>query len=338
MTSAASGEARLPATPIAGFWRRLAAFAIDGVILLLPTLAIYYLAFDAVVSLGEAGRLIGLAAALAYFGLMNGPSGDGQTVGKSLMEIRVVNRDGEVLSTPRSMARFLVLGIPYFLNGLFFEVDIETMGLAEYALGALMALIVFGGLGATVYLYVFNRRTRQTLHDLAVGSFVVRAEPEQTPVPATLTTPRLHLIVVACWGVLLLGLMIVGNWAGRDSNVAASLAPLLELQRAIRAEHGIQQVGVHTTTTTMTTSNTGTSSVTALKIVLRPSAVRSDTRALQLAVAKTVLARHPDLMGQQILSVSVLYVANLGIINWTKTLGGAWNAAEWRAEIAAAGG
>ena len=39
----------------------------------------------------------------------------------------------------------------------------------------LLGVIVFGVGGSTLYLMVFNRRTRQGLHDLAVGSYVIRA-------------------------------------------------------------------------------------------------------------------------------------------------------------------
>jgi len=38
-----------------------------------------------------------------------------------------------------------------------------------------LSLVIFGGLFSTLYLYTFNRVTRQSLHDLAVGTFVVHA-------------------------------------------------------------------------------------------------------------------------------------------------------------------
>jgi uncharacterized RDD family membrane protein YckC len=272
--------------PIAGFWRRLAAFLIDSLVLGVPTSVVLHFAFDFVVSLGEAGRLIGFVVALAYFGLLNGRVGDGQTVGKNLMGIRVTDRNGETLSTPRAMLRFLVLGVPYFANGVFINADPDTLGVIAYPIVALLFVVVFGGLGTIVYLYIFNRRTRQSLHDLAVGSFVVRAMAERTPVPASLATPRLHLYVVGCLFALMLALPIAAGLMEDDSTSRSAQAPLVELQRAIQVEHGIAQVGISTLTSTITTARSGTRTVTALEVVLRPGTVRPDNEGLQRAVPR----------------------------------------------------
>jgi hypothetical protein len=42
----------------------------------------------------------------------------------------------------------------------------------------LLSIVVIGGMLVIAYLYVFNRRTRQSLHDLCVQSYVVRASAE----------------------------------------------------------------------------------------------------------------------------------------------------------------
>ena len=39
----------------------------------------------------------------------------------------------------------------------------------------LQSVVVFGLGGALAYLYAFNRRTRQTLHDLVTGTYVLEA-------------------------------------------------------------------------------------------------------------------------------------------------------------------
>ena len=56
---------------IAGFWRRLAAFLIDGIILSVPTMLVGLAFFQWAVSLGQAGRLVGFIVALLYFGVLN---------------------------------------------------------------------------------------------------------------------------------------------------------------------------------------------------------------------------------------------------------------------------
>jgi hypothetical protein len=61
-------------TPIAGFWRRLAAFSIDLLILGVPALLFGLALFRWAASLGKSGRLIGLVVALLYLGRPRGPS------------------------------------------------------------------------------------------------------------------------------------------------------------------------------------------------------------------------------------------------------------------------
>src|SRR5690348_14117245 len=75
--------------PIAGFWRRLAAFVVDALILGVPAMLLGFAMFDWAASLGQAGRLIGFVVALLYFGLLNSRLGGGQTLGKRLLGIRV---------------------------------------------------------------------------------------------------------------------------------------------------------------------------------------------------------------------------------------------------------
>ncbi len=55
------------------------------------------------------------------------------------------------------------------------------------------SLVIFGGVLSVTYLYIFNRVTRQSLHDLAVGTFVVNADAERQHTGAAW---RPHFIVV----------------------------------------------------------------------------------------------------------------------------------------------
>ena len=166
--------------PISGFWRRVAAFVVDGLILALVGEALGLSLFDFFVRLGPWGRCVGMAVTLAYF-VPQESSRSGQSLGKRLLRIRVVDAQGRPLSAGRGVARFAVFGVPYFLNGAALPMEVEM-----FAGGVPFALLVVGGLFALAWLLVFNRRTRQSLHDLAVGSFVVRAGagPRHAPGPA----------------------------------------------------------------------------------------------------------------------------------------------------------
>jgi uncharacterized RDD family membrane protein YckC len=312
-------------TLIAGFWRRLAALSIDLLILGVPALLFGLALFRWVESLGRSGRLVGFVAALLYFGLLNSHIGGGQTLGKQLLGIRVLRKDGETLSTMRSVLRFLVIAIPYFLNGLWFDVDTAAPGPLEYLLFAFLIVVVFGGLGAIAYLFVFNRRTRQSLHDIAVGSFVVRSPA--TVVPDSLSTPRLHLILVGCWLALVtpgFAILALHNY---------SPPPLNELQAAIKTQLSLRQVTLATRTQSTITVRGGGSTTSYLEVNAWPDERTDDLHALLPSIASVVLDRLPDLPGEQLLIVRVHRGFDLGIAAWTSSFHEVHDAAAWREKL-----
>lgn len=100
-----------------GFWRRLFAFIVDSLILGIFGLIIGTMFFDFFAEIGVLGLLFGFSIALLYFGIQNSSICGGQTIGKRLLKIRVVDKENETISLQRSFVRFMILGPPYFLNG-----------------------------------------------------------------------------------------------------------------------------------------------------------------------------------------------------------------------------
>ena len=186
-----------PVSSFAGFWRRVAAFLVDGVILGLVGYALGLLFFDMFVRLGPWGRCVGFVVALAWFVPQESGRGGGQSPGKRLLGIRVVDARGRPLSPARSVVRFAVFGVPYFLNGAVLPMDVAT-----FAGGVPLALLALGGMLALAYLLVFNRRTRQSLHDLAVGAFVVRVAGGARHAPGPARMWRGHRVIAGALIVL----------------------------------------------------------------------------------------------------------------------------------------
>lgn len=152
----------------AGIWRRLAAFTIDTVILSIPAFIVGFGYFNWAASLGQAGRLIGFFMLLLYFGYFDSGLGVGQTLGKQLLDIKVVGRTGAMLSPVQAMSRFIIIGIPFFLNGVWINV---TSIWQQHLILALLTVLIFGLGGSILYLFIFNRRTHQSLHDFFDGEF-----------------------------------------------------------------------------------------------------------------------------------------------------------------------
>ena len=154
---------------ISGFWRRIGALFIDTSILGVAGLVLGLFLESFFVQMGGWGRLVGFTIALIYFGVMNSSIAGGQTIGKKALRIRVVDYSNSPISLGKSVIRYFILAIPFSLNGAQFSNE-AMLSFLMYPL----SLIIYGGLFSILYLYTFNRVTRQSLHDLVVGTVVVQ--------------------------------------------------------------------------------------------------------------------------------------------------------------------
>lgn len=150
---------------ISGFWRRTAALFIDVLVLAAIGFVAGALFFNALAQMGTQGFWVGILITLAYFSWMNSSYNNGQTIGKRVMKIRVVDVLGNTISLVNSIKRSVVLLFPF----MYFAVEQESFASAF----RVVALFIMAGI---VYLYIFNSRTRQTMHDLALKTFVVHAD------------------------------------------------------------------------------------------------------------------------------------------------------------------
>lgn len=288
------------APPASGFWRRVGAFVIDGLLLGIPAAILGFLLFDQLAALGAYGRLVGFAIALAYFGLMNSRLGGGQTMGKGWLGIRATTLDGQLMSVPRSLARYSVLGVPFFLNGAQVPASVVTSTVGAH----LLTLIVFGGLFSILYLLLFNRATRRSLHDYAVGSWVVRADAE----PAGGRVPRLwrgHAVVV---GLLMFAALLAPLAAQRAANTVPDFDDLLPALAAINAE---PEVTFANLVVGVSTGTAGRRTYTAASINLAHGSI--DDEALARRLAKRALAVSPRLGERDVVAVTLRHGYDLGI-------------------------
>ena len=162
-----SGEAA-----VAGFWRRFLACVIDGAIFSIPTLCLGFVFFAQFARLGGWGRLVGFVIALMYFGFMNSAVGNGRTFGKRILKIRLVGLNGSTISVPRSFVRYVIL--------------------------------VFGVGGSIIYLIVFNRRNRRSLHDLLASTYVMKVDAKAT-VPPNLKIWFGHGLIISVVVIIMIG-------------------------------------------------------------------------------------------------------------------------------------
>lgn len=217
---------------VGGFWRRFLAFAVDGLILGIVGWSIGAFFFDTLSQLGPWGKLVGFLVAVPYFAVMESSVGGGQSIGKRLLGLRVVDSNGNMISFERSFARYFVFSVPFFLNKL--ELPITR---TPWIIIALLGVIVFGVGGVTFYLLIFNRNTRQGLHDLAVGSYVVKGSDAGPVKIRPLWKP--HLAVAGA----LLALSVIVGITGHLMTKWGFFPELLQNLQLVEQMDGVQQGG-----------------------------------------------------------------------------------------------
>ncbi len=171
---------------IPGFWPRVWALLIDSFILGVAGFLLGWIAQDFFVGTGKYGVLVGLTIAVAYQAIFNSKLGNGQTPGKRLMYLQVVSGNGDTIGPGKSLWRAIILSFPYFTINLLLPVE-PSFSFANAVKTLVLGSVVIG----VVIIYIFNRSTRQSLHDLLVGTYVASTLRLKEPalIPALTRTP-----------------------------------------------------------------------------------------------------------------------------------------------------
>jgi uncharacterized RDD family membrane protein YckC len=106
------------ALSIAPVWRRLVAYLVDSFILGFVGFALGDILFETLARLGIWGRVVGFCVALVYFASLDSRVGNGQTIGKKCLKLRVADAKGNTISLAASLVRSAIFAAPMFLYGL----------------------------------------------------------------------------------------------------------------------------------------------------------------------------------------------------------------------------
>lgn len=299
---------QLPTLTIAKFWPRLIALFVDLLIVGAIGYVLGFVLFDTLARLGAYARIIGFIIAVSYFGLLNSRIGHGQTLAKRWMGLRVVDGCGLYLSLPRSLLRYTVLGLPFFLN--FLPLDLETTALA---VETLISIILFGGMFSIFYLYLFNRRTRQSLHDLVVGTYVVNVNPPGLRIPPVAIW-RGHLVVVGL--IALFGLIMpsLGTMITQHLNIRPMLDAQQQLQHQAHVRNATLLEGK-----TVVYSNTGNRTSGYLQAQLMLDAPMTSNADIAEAAARVIQAAYPEKSKRLPIVVRLVYGYNMIIASRWKS-------------------
>ena len=287
---------------ISGFWRRIGAFVIDSAILGGVGYGLGMIFEKQFVELGGWSRLVGFCIALAYFGIMNSRISGGQTLGKKVLKIKVVDGENQPIDVVRSFTRYSILGIPYFLNGAHFT----SNALSSYWIYPL-SFVIFGGMASTVYLYIFNRVTRQSLHDLIVGTFVVNVNVEKQE-PGTVWRP--HLLVVAAFFILAAIMPVFTTHLSQSG----TFRDLLSAQAAIMKEPSVGYASVSYGKRSFSSATNGTATTTTY-VIAQAFTGTNDIGDAQTArkLAEILVKRYPESLKKDTIQIKLTYGYDIGI-------------------------
>ena len=298
-------------------WRRPLAMGLDGLILWGVGFPLGLLFFNPLSRLGPWGRLIGFLIALLYFGTLNSRIGGGQTIGKRILRIQVVQSTGLRLSLQRGILRFVVVGVPYFANGLALPVTRTPM-----AVTMTLSILVFVVGGAVIYLYLFNRVTRRSLHDLLVDSYVIRSRPGGIPAGQLWKGHLAILTGILC--VITLSTFVIEKTMG----ARLGLPELLKVLRAVETSRDVQAASVFGGRFWGPKGSGEYFRVTAL-LRERPQSLEDTSNR----IASIVMRELPDIMSKDQLSVSVAYGFDIGIASAMRSMNTALSPQEWAKRV-----
>src|ERR1700722_19252713 len=311
---------RPPNREVGSLWRRIVAVLIDSITVGIAGTVIALPFFDFFSRLGAWGRLVGFCLAVPYFVLLNSRIGNGQTLGKRAMHLQVVNASGEPISVSKSFLRYFVLSAPFFLNGLTLPIS-RTPQIVTY----LLTGVVFGLGALTIYLVLFNRRTRQGIHDLTAGSYV--ADGDKSGVLVVHSIWRGHWAVL---GVLVIVAVIGGK--GLESRIMklADFPAMLSDARVVEDMDHVQSAGVSDLTWT---PSSGAKKKTIYVVNVFWSGQQDQEEAFAKQVASRILENNPHVADRDRLRIVIIRGYDLGIAHAQRSDPFEDSPANWKAKL-----
>lgn len=316
--SAAEEGPALPAT-VAGVWCRIGAFLIDSLILALIGVIVGACLRDQLMALGPWGRVVGFVIATFYFGVPQSRIGRGQSLGMTILGLRVIRPDGSALGLGSALLRAAIFCMAYFLSNL----PAAFTSLNEWVASGL-SMLLFGVTFCVFYLLLFNRRTRQSLHDLAVGAFVIRA----TRGPLALPTARAwrgHAAIVAA---SLMGFGVAGVWMARPGASDNAFGGML------RVRHVVMEIPGVTGATVMVSANLGDGGgFNLLNINAIVDTSTPDREALARHIAKLALENYANAKQMKAVTVTLTSGFDIGIAQFWQSQNYTHTPQEWRVAL-----
>ncbi|MDB4990585.1 MAG: domain containing protein [Myxococcaceae bacterium] len=298
---------------MAGFWRRLGADFVDLALLAALVFPFGYLFRYPLSELGGRGASVGLVLSIGYFGALHTKLGRGQTLGKRVLQIQVLRRDGRFFSGPRSFSRYLLTSLASFSYGaLLFPLGPRASEVASSTFQFLYWPMVLSYL-----IMIPLHPLKLGLQDVLTDSIVVRTGRYDSAALARLDDPkrtRLAVVLTALASVVVLSLSwLVPQWITSDSRTR-----LLAIRDDLARSYELRDVRDMTFSSTKERA-----SVHVLRVMVHvPLRTMEDKRAseqLRAEIRARISKVAQPLSNFREVKVVLLSGVELGVMHWTKT-------------------
>lgn len=286
-------------TSIAPIWRRFVAYLADSILLGFIGAGIGKVLSEQLSHLGAWGVLVGFFVSSLYFASLDCSIGNGQTLGKRFLKVRLVGVNGKPVSFEKAFARYSVFAAPGIAYGLKLP---ETT--TPWFVSALVFVVIYWIGGSTFYLVMLERINRQGLHDLAVGSYVVYADHEG-PLERELVPPLHWVVLVSLLTTLTVSAAMFKDWS--DSQPTA-----LEFHRDTRLVESLEGVQRAHITDGLTHGPDGSVNKILYISVTRKTKPANE-EAFTYDLTKTLLDADRNLLGYDLVYVRLFYGYDIGV-------------------------
>jgi uncharacterized RDD family membrane protein YckC len=316
---------------IAGFWKRSLAGFVDGIIISIPLLIFAFVFRNIGYALGPYGRIVGYTVTISYWAFYNSTYRNGQTKGKKLFKIAVVDGEGNPLTLRKSFLRAAILGVIALFNG--WAIPIFQNPIVAF----FVTIVVFGGGSSLFYSFIFNRTTRQGIHDLAVNSYVVQLSTSMSDaVPPEF--PKLHQwIMYGIFGLSVL-LAIVGLFPSitsfGDATLTTELEEVRQLQMILERREDIHTAGVSRVTRTSFSSGSMLQDLN-IEVWAKTPCRNGDSYCDDLLkeIAQIAFAEYDGIETLDGMKISVVNRVDFGIATINRVQGIEYSMEDWQAYL-----
>lgn len=285
---------------ISKFWSRIWAFVLDLLFLGIFGYLLGMFFQDHLYRIGTYALLYGFVIAVIYQTIFNSNIGNGQTFGKRIMNIQVVDINGNTIQLSKSFYRSVLFCLPYFLKDLQLPGEMPLSVLNMLKSGTLSLFLV--GIGIV---YLFNKQTRQSIHDLLVGTYVVSTERSEESVELAPLSKKPFYIFGA---VILLGTVLTFFMKSQNEEDLKDVN-LIYTELSKIEEGNLESVIYHTNLSNGQTTNT---LKVGIRVIDMPEPNTNNNPFIN-KVAQSILSSSANIDQYDYIQISLIKAFDMGI-------------------------